>query len=122
MSHKSNTIKTILPVLFWAMAAGFWLPSGAEAADANGSIRAITPVGETINYQRQAGSTQAEDYFDVIGILNLNESDRVIIGDHELPLSRGAKIRGVSQYDTVGARLNEAGEAVIVDLISDEPN
>jgi hypothetical protein len=79
-------------------------------------------VGETINYQRHADSIQAGDYFDVIGTLNLLESDRVIIGDSELPLAPGAKIRGVRQYNTVGAKLNKTGEAVVVDLIFDEPN
>jgi hypothetical protein len=111
----------ILPVLLWAATAALWLPSGAGAADSGWSIRTITPVGETADYRGHA-RIAVEDTFDVIGLLNRNESDRVIIGDRELLLAPGAKIYRVSLNNLVGAKLNEAGEAVVVDLISDAPH
>jgi hypothetical protein len=121
MANKSYFIKVILPVLSGIMAAGFAFTPAALAAEKGRAIRKITPVGETMNYSRQA-NIRAEDNFDVIGILNLKESRRVIIGDRELPLAPGARTYRVQKYNLVGARLNKAGEAVVVDLISDEPN
>ena len=76
---------------------------------------------EGANYSRRV-NMRAEDTFDVIGNLNLIESDRVIIGDRELPLASGAKIYRVDLSNLVGAKLNGAGEAVVVDLISDAPH
>jgi len=121
MSNKTNSIKTILPVLLLAAAVGFWLPPKAGAADKGHFIRTITPAGEGANYSSRV-NMRAEDYFDVVGILNLIESDRVIIGDRELTLAGGAKTYRVELYNIVGAKLNSAGEAVVIDLISDEPN
>jgi hypothetical protein len=114
-------IKTILPVLILAAAAGFWLPSEAGAADKGSSIRTITPVGEGTNYSSRV-NMRAEEYFDVVGTLNLIESDRVVIGDRELTLAGGAKTHQVELDNLVGAKLNSDGEAVVIDLISDEPN
>lgn len=121
MVHKSNPMIKILPVLLLAAGIGFWLPPEAGAADTGMSIRTITPVGEGANYSRRV-NVRVEDYFDVVGILNLIESDRVIIGDRELTLAGGAKTYRVELYNIVGAKLNSAGEAVVIDLISDEPN
>jgi hypothetical protein len=121
MVNKSNPMKIILPVLILAAAAGFWLPAEAGAADTGQSIRTITPVGEGANYSSRV-NMRAEDYFDVVGILNLIESDRVVIGDRELTLTGSAKTYRVELYNEVGAKLNSDGEAVVIDLISDEPN
>jgi hypothetical protein len=114
-------MKKILPVLLLAAAIGFWLPPEAGAADKGPSIRTITPVGEGANYRSRV-NMRAEDYFDVVGNLNLIESDRVIIGDRELTLAGGAKVYRVELHNEVGAKLNSAGEVVVIDLISDEPN
>jgi hypothetical protein len=121
MSRKSNPIKTILVVFLWVAAAGFWLAPGTIAAESGGGIRKITSMGETKSYQQQA-HFRAEAYFDVIGILNLIESDRVVIGDRELSLAPGVKNSRARQYDLVGAKLNNTGAAVVIDVISNEPN
>ncbi len=121
MSRKLNPIKMITPILLWAVVAGFGLASGAIAADYGSGIRKISPMGETVNYSRQA-DIRAEDYFDVVGILNRVENDRVIIGDRELILGPGVSTSLARQYNLVGAKLNRAGEVVVFDTISDEPN
>lgn len=82
-------------------------------------LRSITPM-------REMGSSQlnvnAADYFDIVGILNSIEGNQVIIGDRQLTLAPGVGTSGMSQYNTVGANLNGAGQVTALELVSDEPN
>lgn len=124
MSRKLNPIKMIVLILLWIMVAGgagFGPTSGAIAADSTAGIQPITPMGETGSFRQQA-DIRPQDYFDVIGILNLMENDRVIIGDRALPLAPGVNTFQARQFNLVGAKLNRAGEVVAFDIISDEPN
>lgn len=124
MLRNWNPNKIITPIVLWVMVAGvagFGPTAGAIAADFAAGIRRITPMGEEGSF-RQRADMRAEDYFDVIGILNLMENDRVIIGDRELPLASGVSTSRARQFNLVGAKLNQAGDVVVFDIISDEPN
>ena len=124
MSRKLNPIKMIVLILLWVMVAGgagFGPTSNAIAADSTAGIRPITPMGETGSF-RQRADIRPQDYFDVVGILNLLENDRVIIGDRALPIAPGVRPFWARPFTLVGAKLNRAGEVVVVDIISDEPN
>lgn len=121
MLRNWNPNKIIAPILLWVMVAGVGPTSGALAADSAAGIRPITPLGETSSF-RQRADIRPQDYFDVIGILNLMENDRVVIGDRELTLAPGVRTSRARQFNLVGAKLNRAGEVVVFDVISDEPN
>jgi hypothetical protein len=89
-----------------------------DAASAQG-LRSITPIREGGSYQR---NVNAADYFEIIGVLNSIDGNQVIIGDRQLTLAPGVGTHGMSQYNTVGANLNNAGQVTALELISDEPN
>ena len=91
----------------------------ADDGDRTHGIRSITPIGERGSYQR---NVNAADYFDIIGILNSVDGSQVIIGDRQLTLAPGVSTRGMSQYNTVGANVNNAGQVTALELISNEPN
>jgi hypothetical protein len=91
----------------------------ADDGDRTHGIRSITPIGERGSYQR---NVNAADYFDIIGILNSVDGNQVIIGDRQLTLAPGVSTRGMSQYNTVGANVNNAGQVTALELISNEPN
>lgn len=93
---------------------------GSECLAAD-KISKIRPITSTESAGRPA-NIRAEDYFDVVGNLNLIESSRVVIGNTELQLAGGARTSGVSLYDQVGARLNKKGEVTSIEVISDIPN
>ena len=119
MSRKLNPLKMIIPGLLWAVIAGIWLTPGAFAAETGSAIRQISPMGEM---SASRADIRAEDYFDVIGILNLIEGDRMIIGDRELKIAPGVNTSRARQFNLVGAKLNKVGEVVVFETISDEPN
>lgn len=83
------------------------------------TIRTITPMTEVSSHR---ADLNAADYFDIFGILNTIEGNRVTIGDRELTLAPGVGTSGMNQWNLVGANLNNAGEVVVLELVSDEPN
>jgi hypothetical protein len=82
-------------------------------------IRTITPMGEASFHP---SNLNAQDYFDVVGVLNLIDGNRVTIGDRDLTLAPGVRTSRINQYNLVGANLNKAGEIIVFELVSDEPN
>jgi len=92
--------------------------TGCWAADQISKIRSITAAESA----GRPASVRADDYFDIVGTLNLIESGRVVIGNSELQLAGGARTSGVSLYNEVGAHLNQKGEVTKIVVISDIPN
>lgn len=119
MPNQCDSLKYGLPLVVWMVFTAFWLSFGASEAEAGRTIRQITPMLEMTNHQ---ANVRATDYYDVVGTLNLIESDRMIIGDKELKIAPGVKISRSSQWNLVGAKLDKAGAVVVVETISDEPN
>jgi len=116
INRKAFTVAARCMVLI--VVIGLYPGSGCLAAERVSKIRSITSsesAGSPVN-------VRAEDYFDIVGTLNLIESGRVIIGNTELQLAGGANTSGVKQYNQVGAHLNKKGEVTAIELISDIPN
>lgn len=90
-----------------------------EFGKSTSGIRNITPLSETGSHRSNAN---AVDHFDIVGRLNSIEGSRVTIGDRQLTLAPGVGTRGVNQHHLVGANLNGAGEVVVLELVSKEPN
>ena len=111
--HVTIAVQAIL-----LLTIGVVLASECLAADKISKIRPITSTESA----GRALNIRAEDYFDVVGTLNLIESNRVVIGNTELGLAGGTRTSGVSLYDQVGARLNKKGEVTSIEVISDIPN
>ena len=101
-------------ILILGLSAG----PGCLAADKVNKIRSVTPP----LLQQLPSDVRAEDYFDIVGTLNLIENGRVVIGNSELRIAGGAKTSGLSLYDEVGAQLNRKGEVTEIVVISDIPN
>ena len=104
-----------------SLMAGLLTASTSLAGDAGGAqgLRSITPIRERGSHQRNVNPA---DYFEIIGILNSIDGNQVLIGDRQLTLAPGVGTYGMSQYNTVGANLNNAGQVTALELISDEPN
>jgi len=119
MVRKAKTFKIITGCFLWMAITGIWLALGCLTADAGTKIRPITPMGEMGGHRV---NVSAEDYFDVVGILNLIESDRIIVGDRQLTIAPGMSFSRARQWNLVGVKLNRAGEVVAFEIISDEPN
>lgn len=119
MARKAKTFKIITGCFLWMAITGIWPAPGCLTADAGTKIRPITPMGEMGGHRV---NVSAEDYFDVVGILNLIEGDRMIIGDRELKIAPGVNTSRARQFNLVGAKLNKVGEVVVFETISDEPN
>jgi hypothetical protein len=114
-----NTLKTtIAGALVLVLILGWCLSSSAIAADQNVSrIRSITPMEEM---SFNSLNVRAEDYFDVVGTLNLIDGGQIVVGDTKLQLAGRAKMSGVKKYDEVGVLLNKAGKVVKCVKITDE--
>ena len=105
-----------------AVAGLLMLASTGLAADtgrAARAIRTITPMTEVSSHRSDLNPA---DYFDVLGRLNLIDGNRVTIGDRELTLAPGVRTSGIDQWNLVGAMLNNAGEIVVFELVSNDPN
>ena len=118
MNIKRKAFMVVPGCMILILVIGLWPGSGCLAADKISKIRSITSA------ESAAGpiKVRAEDYFDIVGTLNLIESSRVVIGNTDLRLAGGANTSGVSQYDQVGAQLNKKGEVTAIELISDLPH
>jgi len=118
MNNNGKVYIVAAECMAFILVVGFCPVSGCLAADAVSTIRPITPAESAAS----CVDVRAEDYFDIIGTLNLIEGSRVVIGNNSLQLSGGANPSGISLYDQVGARLNQKGEVSAIVVISDVPN
>ena len=118
MSIKRKAFMMVPQSMVFILVIGLWPGSGCLAAEGLLKIRSISPAESAAS----PVNVRAEDYFDIVGTLNLMESRRVVIGNSELQLASGADISGVSKYDQVGAQLNKKGEVTAIVLISDIPH
>ena len=119
MPNQCNALKYNLKLMAWMVITAFWSTGGPLTAEAGQAIRQITPMREMTNHQVDV---RAHDYFDVVGRLNLIENDRMIIGDRELKIAPGVNTSRSRQWNLVGAKLNQDGEVVVFETISDQPN
>jgi hypothetical protein len=118
MNIKTKAFILVPGCMILILAIGLWPGFGCLAAEKKSKIRSITPAESAAS----PVNVRAEDYFDIVGTLNLIESGRVVIGNTELRLAGRASTSGVSQYDQVGAQLNKKGEVTAIELISDLPH
>jgi hypothetical protein len=89
MARKASACKIITGCFVWVAITVIWPVVGCLAAEldnAAGVIRQITPMTERSTHR---STIKAEDHFDIVGILNLAESNRIIVGNSELRVSSG---------------------------------
>jgi hypothetical protein len=123
MPLRIDTIKKYGQVFILSAIMGFVITTStglaAEPGRTSGEIRTITPMRERSIHR---SNLNAQDYFDVVGVLNQIDGNRVTIGDRELTIAPGVRTSRANQYNLVGANLNKAGEIVVFELVSDDPN
>lgn len=123
MPLKIDTVKKYGQVFILSAITGLVITAStglaAEPGKTSGKIRTITPMREVSIHR---SNLNAQDYFDVVGVLNLIDGNRVTIGDRELTIAPGVRTSRINQYNLVGANLNKAGEIVVFELVSDDPN
>ena len=122
MALKFKALTMITRSLVWVVITGIWLASSClaeETGSAAWAIQDITPMTEmsTLNTD-----IRAEDYFDIVGTLNLIEGNRVIVDDRELKIASGVSTSLVRQWNLVGIKLNTAGDVLVFEKLSDEPH
>lgn len=86
---------------------------------AKNGLRQIQPV-PGFSASEMDISKQARKYFDFIGPVDLRFDDRVVVGDRSFKLPRGKSFSVLRKGDTVGIRVNEAGEVVEARRLSDK--
>ena len=111
------------------MIAGGGLASVGLAAD-NGyraqsrstgkvTIRQIRPYAES---SAPDENIRAQHVFDLVGTLNAIDGNQITIGDRQLTLASTVSASGIAIWTEVGAKLNQAGEVVALEIVSDEPH
>jgi hypothetical protein len=115
LKHKLVLMLVIIALFLTATSIG----AASGPKHSTSAIHTITPMTEISTYNP---NVNAADYFDVVGILNSIDGNKVIIGDRQLTLAPGVSTYGLSQYNLVGANLDSAGSVVALELISDKPN
>jgi hypothetical protein len=65
---------------------------------------------------------RAQSVFDVVGSLNAIEDNQITIGNRQLTLGSTVSASGIAMWTEVGAKLNQAGEVVVLEIVSDEPH
>ena len=124
MGFKYQSIKKGAHILIGLMIVSLWLTSACLAADKtrNGkdhkAIRYIQP------YELSAASTdvRAQHVFDVVGSLNAIDGNLIIIGNRQLTLTSTVSASGIALWTEVGAKLNQTGEVVALEIVSNEPH
>ena len=86
---------------------------------ANNKLRQIQPV-PGFSASEMDISKQARKYFDFIGPVDSRSGDRVVVGDRSFELPRGKSFSVLRKGNTVGIRINEAGEVVEARRLSDK--
>ncbi|MGB9499059.1 MAG: hypothetical protein ACKVE4_04775 [Dissulfuribacterales bacterium] len=122
MGFKINyrQVYLLLAALMISGAAGHFLPAICVAEDAasdtEGSgiepgvvFNKIQPPPE-FDAGRIIKSGNAEDFFDVVGEVNLIEDERIVVGDLEFKIAPGVHMSGIKRWSHVGLRFNKAGE------------
>lgn len=106
----------------WIAVAGILGASDCLAAEVGktaGTIRKITPM-RSIGTHR--ANDQAEGDFDIIGILNQLESDRIVVGNNEMKPVSGLRTGDVKLSNMVGVKLNSSGKVVKIEVIYNDPH
>ena len=122
MIMKKNAYSRMVRwTLMTGIAGLFMVPAclAGQTGKAIPAIRTITPVTES---NASHTNIRAENAFDVVGRLNLIKSNQVVIGNRKLTVKPGLSFSGVGRYNLVGATLDEHGNVVALEKISDEPN
>lgn len=123
MPFNIDTIEKKGPILIATAALCFLIAAStclaAGPGEVGSTIRTITPMTEVGSHP---SNLNAADYFDLVGRLNKIEGNQATIGDRALTLAPGVSTSGVSQWNLVGANLNNAGEVVVLELVTDNPN
>lgn len=122
MFPQFNTLKTVFRwvVILAVTLCGITSPS--LAGEAGKSRPAIRPLKSVAEMGPSRMDLNAEDYFDIVGILNLVETGRIVVGNSELRIRSGVHRSGIELWNLVGVKLNKNGEVVVLEKISDEPN
>ena len=127
MGFKS--IKRALQGMLVIMIAGGGLASVGLAADdgyraqrqtsARATIRQIRPYAES---SVPDANVRAQHVFDVVGSLNAIDGNQITIGNRQLTLASTVSASGIAMWTEVGAKLNQAGMVVRLEIVSDEPH
>lgn len=131
MASTCNHIKKAAQCLAVMMIAGVCLASGCLAAEfgnriknkgsANANIMQINPPTPE-GLEASIADVDPEDYFDVVGSLNGTDGSSVVIGDKQHTLASNVSASGIPQWSRVGIKLNNSGEVVEIEELTDEPH
>ncbi len=83
------------------------------------TIRQIRPYVES---SAPDDNIRAQHVFDVVGSLNAIDGNQITIGDRRLTLASNVSASGIAIWTEVGAKLNQAGQVVALEIVSDEPH
>jgi hypothetical protein len=123
MARKANSHKPMILCLVWIAVIGILTLPGsaaAESGNAGTAIRDITPMTEIGAHG--ANMKNPEDYFDIVGILNVLENDRIVVGNSELKPASGLKTSHMELSNIVGVKVNKSGEVVKIETIYNDPH
>lgn len=122
MVRKANTHRLTILCLVWvALISTMTFPAGAVAETGNNgtTIRSITPMTEPGAHR---SDISPEDYFDIVGILNVLENSRIVVGNSELTPASGLRTSHVALSNIVGVKLNQSGKVITIETIYDDPH
>jgi hypothetical protein len=127
MGFKSIKI-ALLSILVIMIAVGGLANVGLAADDgyraqyrATGKVtlRQIRPYVES---SAPDDNIRAQHVFDLVGTLNMVDGNQVTIGNRQLTLASNVSASGIAIWTEVGAKLNQAGQVVALEIVSDEPH
>jgi hypothetical protein len=129
MGFSYKSMKRALLGALGIMFAGGCLATAGQAADdgyqaqsrliAKASIRQIRSYAE---YGAPADNVRAQHVFDVVGTLYAVDGNQITIGNRQLTLGSTVSASGIALWTEVGAKLNQTGEVVRLEIVSDEPH
>jgi hypothetical protein len=123
MAHNANAHKPmILFIVSMAIIGILTLPGSAAAKSGNAGTAAIHDITPMTEIGAHRVNIDAEDYFDIVGILNVLENDRIVVGNDELKPASGLNTAHVALSNTVGVKINRSGEVVKIETIYDDPH
>lgn len=82
-------------------------------------IRQIRPYVES---SAPDDNIRAQHVFDLVGTLNMIDGNQITIGNRQLTLASNVSASGIAIWTEVGAKLNQAGQVVALEIVSDEPH
>lgn len=83
------------------------------------TLRQIRPYVES---SAPDDNIRAQHVFDLVGTLNMVDGNQVTIGNRQLTLASNVSASGIAIWTEVGAKLNQAGQVVALEIVSDEPH